>query len=130
LPVDLPLLPASLLVFLLRHARITGAAVTLASVNGFAQTFPSVLDRSTLPALHSELKAGRTGCFTAFRTASASLNQPHRQLLSVLPVELLAQTGQVTHPEALPAVRWFLNVNAPAHLLQANSRRNAFRRVS
>ena len=44
LPVDLPLLPSSLIAYLLHHARITGRAVTVPSVNGFAQTFPVVLD--------------------------------------------------------------------------------------
>jgi molybdopterin-guanine dinucleotide biosynthesis protein A len=126
LPIDLPLLPASLLVFMLHHARVTGAAVTLASVNGFSQTFPAILHRPILPALENELKAGRTGCFSAFQTASATLGLP----MTVLPVELLAQTGHVAHSEGLPPVRWFLNVNAPAHLLQANSRRSAARRVS
>ncbi len=43
LPVDLPLLPSSLIVYLFHHARITGHAVTVPSVNGFAETFPAVL---------------------------------------------------------------------------------------
>ncbi len=38
IPVDLPLLPASLLEYLLRHAMTAGRAITLVSVNGFAQT--------------------------------------------------------------------------------------------
>lgn len=112
LPVDLPLLPASLIAFLLDHARITGRAVTLCSVNGYAQTFPAVVDRATLPALEIELAAGRRGCFSALQAAAASLGQP----ITVLAVELLVQAGQVTHPDGLPAARWFLNVNAPADL--------------
>jgi molybdopterin-guanine dinucleotide biosynthesis protein A len=117
LPIDLPLLPASLLICLLRHAQIAGAPVTVASVNGFAQTFPAVLDRSVLPLLHAELKSGRTGCFAAFRAAAASLNGP----LSVVPAEFLVQSGQVAHPAALPAFGWFLNVNAPADLRRAET---------
>jgi molybdopterin-guanine dinucleotide biosynthesis protein A len=115
LPVDLPLLPASLLVFLLHHARITASAVTLCSVNGFAETFPVVLRRDILPLLQSELEAGRGGCFSAFKAASASLGQP----VSVLPVELLVQSGHVAHQSGLPAARWFLNVNAPEDLRRA-----------
>ncbi len=63
LPGRLPLLPASLLVYLLHHARITGTAVTVSSVSGFAQTFPVVLDRAALPALQNELKLGAQRLF-------------------------------------------------------------------
>ncbi len=100
LSIDLPLLPASLLVYLFRHARITGSPVTLSSVSGFAQTFPVVLDRAALPALQSELSSGRSGCFSAFQAASAALNQPIRNVA----VELLAQTGEVSDPlESAPS---------------------------
>jgi molybdopterin-guanine dinucleotide biosynthesis protein A len=119
LPVDLPLLPASLLVFLLHHARTTGSAVTLCSVNGFAQSFPAVLRREILPLLQSELEAGRGGCYSAFQAAAASLGQP----VSVLPVELLIQSGHVAHPGDLIAARWFLNVNTPEDLRRAEAAR-------
>jgi molybdopterin-guanine dinucleotide biosynthesis protein A len=121
LPVDLPLLPVSLVTCLLSHARTTGCAVTLASFGGFAQTFPAVLDRALLPFLQAELASGRRGCFSAFQAAAASLAQP----VTVLPVELLVQSGQVAHPEVLPPARWFLNVNSPADLLGAEKRRPA-----
>jgi molybdenum cofactor guanylyltransferase len=111
-PVDLPLLPASLLRFLLHHAQITGRAVTVLSVNGFAHTFPAVLDCTILPLLSTELAAGRRGCFAAFQTAAAALNQP----VSTVALELLVQAGQVDHPSGLPAVRWLLNVNTRADL--------------
>jgi molybdopterin-guanine dinucleotide biosynthesis protein A len=117
LPVDLPLLPASLVAFLLNHAWITGRAVTLCSVSGFAQTFPAVVDRVALPALETELAAGRAGCFSAFQAAAASVGQP----AAVLAVEPLVQAGQVAHPDGLPAARWFLNVNAPEDLSRAKA---------
>jgi molybdopterin-guanine dinucleotide biosynthesis protein A len=117
LSVDLPLLPASLLVYLLHHARITGAAVTVPSVNGFAQTFPAVVDRAALPVLREELDAGRGGCFAAFKVAAAA----RAQAVKVLPVELLVQTGQISHPHCLPAARWFLNVNSQADLERAEA---------
>jgi molybdopterin-guanine dinucleotide biosynthesis protein A len=117
LPVDLPLLPASLVAFLLDHARITGNAVTVSSVNGFAQTFPAVVNRAALPALLSELERGSGGCFSAFQAAAASLNQP----VTVLAAELLAQSGHLVHAGGLPAALWFLNVNAPADLLRAQA---------
>ena len=117
LPIDLPLLPASLVTFLLDHARITDRAVTLCSINGFAQTFPAVVDRAALAALETELTAGRAGCFSAFRAAAASLDQP----VTVLAVETLVQAGQVAHPNDLPAACWFLNVNAPEDLSRAKA---------
>jgi molybdopterin-guanine dinucleotide biosynthesis protein A len=126
LPVDLPLLPASLIAFLLHHARITGAVATLCSVNGFAQTFPAVVRRAALPALQGELEAGRGGCFSAFQAAAARLGQP----LTVLAAESLVQSGQVAHPDGLPAARWFLNVNAPGDLLRAGFHHRGSGRVS
>ncbi len=109
LPVDLPLLPVSLLVFMLHDAEVTGAVATLCSVNGFVQSFPAVLRREALPVLERELEAGRGGCYSAFKAASASLGEAMR----VLPVELLVHSGHVSHPGGLPAVRWFMNVNDP-----------------
>lgn len=126
LPVDLPMLPAALVECLLDHARITGRAITVASVNGFAQTFPAVVDRGAGPALEAELAAGRGGCFSGFQAAAASLGQA----VSVVPVELLVQSGQVAHPAGLPAARWFLNVNTPEDLRQANESPGRGHRVS
>jgi len=112
LPLDLPLLPASLVSYLLRHEQITGAAITVPSVNGFAQSFPAVVDRAALPRLRAELEAGRRGCYAGFQAAAASLGQP----VMVLAIELAVQSGRVAHPDGLPAARWFLNVNEPADL--------------
>jgi molybdopterin-guanine dinucleotide biosynthesis protein A len=124
LPVDLPLLPASLLVYLLRHARITGSAVTVCSVSGFTQTFPAVLDRAALPALQNEFDSQRYGCLSAFRAASAAAGQS----ISSIAVELLAQTGEVSDPLGLPPIRWFLNLNTPDDLAQAEALRVTHRR--
>lgn len=116
-PVDLPLLPAPLAACLLNHARVTGNAVTLASLAGFVQTFPAVLSRAALPWLQSELDAGRGGCFSAFKAAAAGLGQS----VDVIPVELLAQAGQVVHPHDLPPASWFFNVNAADDLRRAGA---------
>jgi molybdopterin-guanine dinucleotide biosynthesis protein A len=126
LPIDLPLLPVSLIAVLIDHARCSGRPVTVPSVNGFAQTFPAVLDRIVLPELESELKAERLGCFSALQTAAANLGSA----ISVVPVETLVQTGQVAHPECLPATRWFLNINAPEGLRLAHEYCNLPYRVS
>lgn len=115
LSVDLPLIPASLIRVLLDRAQITESAVTLASVNGFPQTFPAIIDRAALPVFETELAAGRGGCFAAFQAGAAALGQT----ASVLPVEYLAQTGAVSHPYGLSPVLWFLNVNTPSDLDRA-----------
>jgi molybdenum cofactor guanylyltransferase len=122
LPVDLPLPPASLLGYLLRHAGLTGSPVTVASVNGFVETFPAVLDPSIAPLLERELVSGGRGCLKAFQAVTATLGQP----LTVLPVELLLQAGQVAHPKSLPASRWFLNLNTQDDLLRAEVHLKAF----
>jgi len=119
LPVDQPLLPPSLIVFLLRHARITGSAVTVPAVSGFAQTFPVVLDRAALPALQNELDSQRYGCFSAFQTASAALGHS----VSSIAVELVAQTGEVSDPLGLPPIHWFLNLNTLDDLARAEALR-------
>lgn len=116
-PVDLPLLPAALLVYLLGRAQLAQSAITLASVSGFAQTFPAVVHRAALPALESEWAAERRGCFSAFQAAAASLGQK----VAAVPIELLVQAGQIGHPAGLPALRWFLNVNTPAELRRAET---------
>jgi molybdopterin-guanine dinucleotide biosynthesis protein A len=113
--VDMPLLPASLIAHLVEHARITESAVTVVSVNGFAQSFPAVVDRALLPGLRHELEAGRGGCFAGFRAAAAALRRP----MNVIPVEFIVQTGQVAHPGDLPATHWFLNINTPQDLDRA-----------
>ena len=115
LPVDLPLLPPSLIGILLNHARTTDRPMTLTSVKGFTQTFPVVLGRAVLPELEKSLKAGHGGCLSAFEAAAAKLGEP----MSLLSVEGLVQSGQASHPLGLPAARWFLNVNSLDGLLQA-----------
>lgn len=116
-PVDMPLLPASLVEFVVNHALVTGSVVTIASVTNFAQTFPVVLERSVLPALQSELDSGRRGCFSAFQGTAASLGKK----VTVVASELLAQSGQVTHPDGLPPACWFMNVNSLEDLRRAQA---------
>jgi molybdopterin-guanine dinucleotide biosynthesis protein A len=117
LPVDMLLLPPSLISVLLHHARLTQSAIAVPSVNGFAQTFPSVVRHAGLPALRLELESGNDGCFSAFRAAAAHLDEP----FTFLAVENLVQAGQVEHPNSLPTALWFLNVNTPADLARAKA---------
>jgi molybdenum cofactor guanylyltransferase len=126
LSVDMPLIPAGLLELMLDHARISEAAITLASVNGYPQTFPAIVQRAALPALESAFQEGNRGCFTAFQSAATRMGRP----LVILPVELLAQVGQVAHQDGLHPSLWFQNLNQPADIACAESIVAAHHRVS
>jgi molybdopterin-guanine dinucleotide biosynthesis protein A len=119
LPVDLPLIPASLITYLLHHASITQSAVTAVSVAGFIQAFPAVIDRAAAPALQTSLRSNDRKCLNAFQTAAQTLGRP----LSVLPIELLLQAGQISQPNGLPPHAWFHNINSPQDLARAQSLR-------
>ena len=109
LPVDLPLIPFSLVEYLLNHAFITESTVTTVAVAGFNQTFPVVLDRAAAPHLFAALRAGRPKCLSTFQTAATELSTS----FIPIPLEMLVQTGQVWHPAAFPPHAWFLNLNTP-----------------
>ena len=117
LPVDLPLIPASLIEYLLDHAVVTGAAVTMVSVAGFVETFPAIIDRAATGLLRDSLRSGDRNCLRTLRAAGNALPGG----ISVLQVELLVQPGQVSHPRGLHASQWFLNVNSPADLRQLSA---------
>jgi len=126
LPVDMPFAPSSLILYLIDRAVVTGAPVTVSSLNGGVQTFPVVLERGTLPVLKRLLDAGRGGCLTAFEAAAAQGGQR----LAVIPAEILAQCGQVVDPGGLPAAFWYLNVNTPEGLGRAGAVYDWLHRVS
>ena len=117
LPVDLPLLPPTLVAYLLRHAECTGSAITLASIGGFVETFPVVIDLGAAPALRASLGSEDRKCLTAFHAAADAMGKP----FSVVPVELLLQAGQVYDPVGLPANAWFLSINRAADLIRAEA---------
>jgi len=117
LPVDMPLLPPELLTALLGRMERTGAGITLASLGGFAQTFPVVIEQSLALGLRAELRSGNDGCFSAFRSATARA----RRSLEIVSVENLVQSGLVEDPRGLPPAFWFTNVNTPNDLAKAEA---------
>jgi molybdopterin-guanine dinucleotide biosynthesis protein A len=126
LSVDMPLVPADLVGIMLDHGRISEAAVTIASVNGYPQTFPAIVQRAALSELEKTIREGNRGCFQAFQLAAIRMRRP----MVILPVELLAQAGQVAHQDGLHPSLWFLNLNQPADIARAESIVAAHRRVS
>jgi molybdopterin-guanine dinucleotide biosynthesis protein A len=117
LPVDMPLLPASLVSFLLEAARGEEAVVAVPAVGGFAQTFPVVLDRAALPWLRAALETGRGGCYQAFQAAAAGMERT----VKVVSVEQAVKEGKLTQIESLSVENWFMNVNEPADLARAEA---------
>ena len=117
LPVDLPLISPGLIEYLVHHAVVTEAAVTVVSVAGFIQTFPAVVDRAAMPSLQTCLHSEDRNCLKAFRSAAGVLPGG----FSALPLELLVQAGQVRHPLGLHPSQWFLNVNSPRDLTRVTA---------
>lgn len=113
--VDMPLMAPELVAYLAADAQRTGSAVTLASLNGFAQTFPAVIRKDALPVLAEELERDTGGCFAAFQAVAGAPG------VRQLEAEALAQTGQISDPRGLWPFEWFLNVNSPEDLLRVSA---------
>jgi molybdopterin-guanine dinucleotide biosynthesis protein A len=110
LPVDMPLLPARLLNWMLLRAEITGALVTVPRINGWPQPLCAVYHRDLLRPISGSLLAGNYKVMPVV-TAAAGQSQT---AVDVFDTEQLAST----HPELhgfshLPLYRWFHNCNQP-----------------
>jgi molybdopterin-guanine dinucleotide biosynthesis protein A len=119
IPVDVPLIPPSLLRCLLLRASLTGAAVTASRLNGRLEPFPVVLRRDVLPLIARELDGGAArspSCRAVWEVIPEQLGS----LLDAPSVETLLQCGQVAHPLGLPPVLWFQNANTPVDLARVN----------
>jgi molybdopterin-guanine dinucleotide biosynthesis protein A len=112
LPVDIPLMPSSLLACLLQRATLTGAPVAVVRLNGRIQPFPVVLHRTALPGITQRLQAGNFACHAAWQTIPPSLGSS----VDSVPVEYLLQCGHCQHPLGLPPFLWFQRANTPAEL--------------
>ena len=112
LPVDMPLMPASLLVCLLQRAILTGAPVTAVRLNGRIEPFPVVLQSSTLPHIADRLQSGDASCYRAWQRIPGELHSS----FDAIPVEYLIQCGQCRHPGGLPPMLWIQSANTQAEL--------------
>jgi molybdopterin-guanine dinucleotide biosynthesis protein A len=117
LPVDMPLIPASLLACLLTKARLSGAPITAARLNGRLEPFPVVLHRSALPAIENRLSAGKRTCRAAWEEIPLALDSR----LDAPDIEHLVESGQCAHLLALPPHYWFQSANTAAELEFLNS---------
>ena len=119
LPVDLPLMPPSLLASLLQRAQLTQSAVTAATLNGRLEPFPVVLHAGTLPAIAERLTSGEASCHRAWKTIPTELGSQ----LDAVSVETLLQCGQCAQArgrKGLPPVLWFQSTNTPEELARLN----------
>jgi molybdopterin-guanine dinucleotide biosynthesis protein A len=126
LPVDLPLMPPSLLANLLQRAELTQLPVTATTLNGRLEPFPVVLHVSTLPGIGQRLASGETACHLAWKTIPAELGFA----LDAISVEALVQCSQCTPGRGrigLPPLLWFQSANTPEELARLNQIRQRLR---
>jgi molybdopterin-guanine dinucleotide biosynthesis protein A len=110
LPVDLPLLPARFLGWMLGRAETTGALVTVPRINGRPQPLCAVYHRDLLAGVTASLAAGNYKVMPVVTAAA----QSRAQAIDVFDVELLASTCPELHRfSSLPLYRWFHNCNTP-----------------
>ena len=110
LPVDLPLLPARFLGWMLGRAETTGALVTVSRINGRPQPLCAVYHRDLLAGVTASLAAGNYKVMPVVTAAA----QSRAQAIDVFDVELLASTCPELHRfSSLPLYRWFHNCNTP-----------------
>jgi len=112
LPVDVPLMPASLLRCLVERAMLTEAPVTVAKLNGRMEPFPVVLRRLVLRQIAELIARRETACHAAWQSIPRALGVE----LDAVAVENLVQCGRCAHPLGLPPVVWFQSANTPGEL--------------
>ena len=113
LPVDMPLLPARFLHWMLLRAEITGALVTVPRINGQPQPLCAVYHRDLLRPITASLLAGN---YKVMPVVSAAADQSQSQSLTVdvFDTERLASTdSELPGFSPLPLYRWFHNCNLP-----------------
>ena len=115
-PVDMPLMPASLLRLLIDRARLTRARVTATKLNGRLEPFPVVLHRSVLFHLTDRLRSGQSAPYQAWQIIPPLLGS----ILDAPRVEFLVQSGQCCDPRNLPPVFWYQSANTPGELANLN----------
>ena len=77
LPVDMPLLPAQFLLWMLRRAEITGALVTVPRINGWPQPLCAVYHRDLLGPITASLLAGNYKVMSVVTAAARAQSPAH-----------------------------------------------------
>ncbi len=115
LPVDMPLLPARFLSWMLLRAEITGALATVPRFNGQPQPLCAVYHRDLLGPITAALLAGN---YKVIAVVSAAAGQSLSQPVDVFDTERLASTDpELLGFSPLPLYRWFHNCNLPEDMV-------------
>jgi molybdenum cofactor guanylyltransferase len=109
LPLDMPLLPAQFLLWMLRRAQMTTAMVTVPRFNGCPQPLCAVYHRDLREPITRSLLAGNYKVMAVVSSAGAK-----PQDIDIFDVELVASADyEISAFSRLPVYRWFHNCNTP-----------------
>lgn len=111
-PVDIPLLPAGFLLWMLRRAETTGALMTVPRINGRPQPLCAVYHRDLVGHITASLLAGDLKVMPV--VTAAAREQGLSGAIDVFDVEQVASANpQLQGIASLPLYRWFHNCNTP-----------------
>lgn len=114
LPVDLPLLPARFLLWMLQRAGITGAMMTVPRINGWPQPLCAVYHRDLRGHITASLRAGDYKVMPVMMAAARGYLSP----IDIFDVELVSSANSALRAlSPLPPHRWFHNCNAPEDMV-------------
>ncbi|MFZ0633499.1 MAG: molybdenum cofactor guanylyltransferase [Acidobacteriaceae bacterium] len=111
LPVDLPLLHATFIQWLVTRAEASEAVGTIPVIADRPQPLCAVYSDRLLDGIHRSLAAGEYKVMKGIQTAAADLREP----VDLFDVEMIAATfGTGEWPSSPPIIECFRNVNTPA----------------
>jgi molybdenum cofactor guanylyltransferase len=109
LPVDMPLLPAQFLAWMLLRTEITGALMTVPCINGRPQPLCAVYHQDLLRPITASLLAGDYKVMPAVTAASR-----RSESIDIFDVEVVASAyPELRALSPLPLYLWFHNCNTP-----------------
>jgi molybdopterin-guanine dinucleotide biosynthesis protein A len=115
LPVDLPLLPAEFLSWMLLRAAATGALMTVPRINGWPQPLCAVYHRDMLAHITAALLAGN---YKVMPVVSAAANGQS----DIFDVERVASANpEIAGFSPLPLYQWFHNCNTPEDMTRVGN---------
>jgi molybdopterin-guanine dinucleotide biosynthesis protein A len=118
LPVDIPLLPAHFLLWMLQRAETTGAVMTVPRVNGWPQPLCAVYQRDLLGPITASLRAGDYKVMPVVTAAARA----HSSSIDIFDVELVSSANsELLALSPLPPHRWFHNCNTPEDMAGAEN---------
>ena len=114
LPVDLPLLPAHFLLWMLQRAETTGAMMTVPRINGWPQPLCAVYHRDLVAHITASLRAGDYKVMPVMMAAARGHSSP----IDIFDVELVTSANSALRAlSPLPPHRWFHNCNTPGDMV-------------